>query len=330
MKKKILTVFALLFLLLCACAQTEKELTFEEKMKLPGGTSDTSYVLRDPSIKTFADYEQKSLIEPNADYAVALVRCDDVTHYIFNDWGGDMITFATGNTVTITRLIKTGGPGNLFEENMQIEFMQQYGYRPGEDSESLKNYLDQELGLTSKEFLAKGVGFRHPVDLTDDYDYHMVANSARIVPLDKGEEYLMLHRVKKEHDLNHDKWIGIGGKCEEGESPEECLLREAWEETGLTLTDFRYCGLVTFVSDTWEGEYMHLFQAEGFTGDLRTCDEGDLQWVDREFLDQLPKWEGDRIFLDLMWKQVPFFSLKLSYTGERLTYAALNGKPLKV
>ena len=117
---------------------------------MPGGTSDTSCTIRDPSIKTFADYEQKSLIEPNADFAVALVRCDDVTHYIFNDWGGDAITFETGNTVTITKLIKTGGPGNLFEENMQIEFMQQYGYRPGEDSESLKDYLDQELGLTSK------------------------------------------------------------------------------------------------------------------------------------------------------------------------------------
>ena len=95
------------------------------------------------------------------------------------------------------------------------------------------------------------------------------------------------------------------------------------------MTDFRYCGLVTFVSDTWEGEYMHLFQAEGFTGELRTCDEGDLEWVDRAFLDQLPKWEGDQIFLDLMWKKVPFFSLKLSYTGETLTFAALNGQPLE-
>ena len=196
MKKKILTVFALLFLLLCACAQTEKELTFEEKMKLPGGTSDTSYVLRDPSIKTFADYEQKSLIEPNADYAVALVRCDDVTHYIFNRWPGTSISFATGNTVTITKLIKTGGPGNLFEENMQIEFMQQYGYRPGEDSESLKDYLDQELGLTSKEFLAKGVGFRHPVDLTQDYDYHLFSTSSGTVPLDEGEEYLILFKTE--------------------------------------------------------------------------------------------------------------------------------------
>ena len=208
MKKKILTVFALLLLLLCACAQTKKELTFEEKMKLPGGTSDTEYVISDPSIKTFADYEQKSLIESNADFAVALVRCDDVTHYIFNDWGGDAITFETGNTVTITKLLKTGGPGNLFEENMQIEFMQQYGYRPGEDSESLKDYLDQELGLTSKEFLAKGVGFRHPVDLTDDYDYHMVAND-RIVPLDKGEEYLMLLRKDFYPEDNQDTYYAI-------------------------------------------------------------------------------------------------------------------------
>ena len=145
----------------------------------------------------------------------------------------------------------------------------------------------------------------------------------------RGDQVLMLHRVKKKNDLNQDKWIGIGGKCEEGESPEECLLREAKEETGLTLTDFRYCGLVTFVSDRWEGEYMHLFPAEGFTGSLCACDEGELQWVDRECLKQLPQWEGDQIFLDLMWRRAPFFSLKLSYTGDKLTDAALNGKPLE-
>lgn len=139
---------------------------------------------------------------------------------------------------------------------------------------------------------------------------------------------MMLHRVKKEHDLNKDKWIGIGGKFEENESPEECLLREAREETGLTLTDYRYCGIVTFVSDRWEGEYMHLFQADGFEGSLKECDEGELQWITREHLDRLPKWEGDRIFLDLMWKQAPFFSLKLCYEGDHLVYAALNGTPL--
>ncbi len=145
----------------------------------------------------------------------------------------------------------------------------------------------------------------------------------------QGDQVLMLHRVKKENDLNHDKWIGIGGKFEENESPEEGLLREAREETGLTLTDYRYCGIVTFVSDRWEGEYMHLFQAEGFEGTLRECDEGELAWVSRDFLEALPKWEGDKIFLDLMWRKVPFFSLKLCYEGERLAYGALNGKPLK-
>lgn len=144
----------------------------------------------------------------------------------------------------------------------------------------------------------------------------------------KGNQVLMLHRVKKENDLNRDKWIGIGGKFEENESPEECLLREAMEETGLTLTNYRYCGIVTFVSDRWEGEYMHLFQADGFTGRLRECDEGDLEWVSRDFLDKLPKWEGDKIFLELMWRKVPFFSLKLCYEGDTLKTAILNGKPL--
>ena len=145
----------------------------------------------------------------------------------------------------------------------------------------------------------------------------------------RGDQVLMLHRVKKEHDLNKDKWIGIGGGFEENESPEDCLLREAREETGLTLTKYRYCGIVTFVSDRWPGEYMHLFQATDFEGTLTDCDEGELEWVSREFLDQLPAWEGDRIFLDLMWKQVPFFSLKLCYEGEHLAGAVLNGKTIK-
>lgn len=139
--------------------------------------------------------------------------------------------------------------------------------------------------------------------------------------------YLMLHRVKKENDLNHDKWIGIGGKFEEDESPEECLLREAREETGLTLTAWRYCGIVTFTSDRWEGEYMHLFHATGFTGGLRECDEGVLEWIPRADFDRLPKWEGDPIFLKLMEEGTPFFSLKLRYEGDRLVYKALNGYP---
>ena len=144
----------------------------------------------------------------------------------------------------------------------------------------------------------------------------------------QGDQVLLLHRVKKENDLNHDKWIGIGGKFEEGESPEECLLREAWEETGLTLTDYRYRGIVTFVSNEWEGEYMHLYTASGWTGALKECNEGVLEWVSREKMKELPQWEGDKIFLRLLEEEAPFFSLKLSYEGDRLTYAALNGKEL--
>lgn len=140
--------------------------------------------------------------------------------------------------------------------------------------------------------------------------------------------YLLLHRVKKENDLNRDKWIGIGGKFEENESPEECLMREAKEETGLTLTNWRYCGIVTFVSDKWEGEYMHLFHATGFEGALRDCDEGVLEWVEKECFAALPQWEGDKIFLRLMQENAPFFSLKLCYEGDKLVYSALNGKPL--
>ena len=140
------------------------------------------------------------------------------------------------------------------------------------------------------------------------------------------DQVLLLHRVKKENDLNHDKWIGIGGKFEEGESPEECLLREAWEETGLTLTDYRDRGIVTFVSSEWEGEYMHLYTATGWTGALKECNEGVLEWVSREKMKELPQWEGDKIFLRLLEEEVPFFSLKLCYEGDRLIYAALNGK----
>lgn len=128
----------------------------------------------------------------------------------------------------------------------------------------------------------------------------------------QGEDYLMLHRVKKENDLNHDKWIGIGGKFEDKESPEDCVVREVLEETGLKLTAYRYRGLVTFVSDRWPTEYMHLFTADGFTGTLKECDEGVLEWIPRKKLLELPHWEGDAIFLDLIDREdTPFFSLKL-------------------
>lgn len=140
----------------------------------------------------------------------------------------------------------------------------------------------------------------------------------------------MLHRVKKENDLNRDKWIGVGGKFLEGETPEECVLRETREETGLTLTRWRYRGLVTFLSDEWEGEYMHLFTADQWTGEQIACDEGDLRWIGKRELRSLPLWSGDHIFLDLLESDAPFFSLKLRYEGQTLTEAALNGAPLSL
>ena len=145
--------------------------------------------------------------------------------------------------------------------------------------------------------------------------------------LEHDGQYLMLHRVKKQNDLNHDKWIGVGGKFEPLESPEDCLLREVREETGLTLTRWRYRGIVTFVSGD-QGEYMHLFTADGFTGQLKECDEGNLEWLDKKRLLELPMWEGDRIFLRLLDEDAPFFSLKLVYDGDVLKEAVLNGIPL--
>lgn len=147
--------------------------------------------------------------------------------------------------------------------------------------------------------------------------------------LERGDEYLMLHRVTKQNDENHDKWIGIGGKFEPGESPEDCLVRECREETGLTLTDYRFRGIVTFVSDEWGTEYMHLFTAVGFTGTLHPCDEGELAWIKKARLRELTLWEGDRIFLQLLEENAPFFSLKLRYQGETLAEAVLNGKPIR-
>ena len=145
----------------------------------------------------------------------------------------------------------------------------------------------------------------------------------------KDGKVLMLHRVKKKNDINHDKWIGIGGKFEPEEAPEECILRETKEETGLTLTSWRCRGVVTFLQEGGEGEYMYLFTADDFTGELIECDEGDLQWVSMEFLDALPTWEGDRIFLNLLWQDAPFFLLTLRYHGDRLVEAVLDGKKIR-
>ena len=146
--------------------------------------------------------------------------------------------------------------------------------------------------------------------------------------IERDHRYLMLHRVKKADDENRDKWIGVGGHFEKGESPEDCLLREVREETGLTLTEYAFRGIVTFVSDDHEAEYMHLFTATGFAGDIIDCDEGALEWIDKDALYALPMWAGDRIFLRLIDSPHPFFSLKLRYAGGALVEAVLDGKKL--
>ena len=146
--------------------------------------------------------------------------------------------------------------------------------------------------------------------------------------LERGDEVLMLHRVKKAVDENAGKWIGVGGGFEEGESPEDCLLREVYEETGMRLLTWRFRGIVTFVSDEWGTEYMHLFTSENFAGELRECAEGVLVWKKRSEILSLPLWEGDKIFLRLLVEGHPFFSLKLRYHGDELVESVLDGKPL--
>ena len=148
--------------------------------------------------------------------------------------------------------------------------------------------------------------------------------------IERDDAYLMLHRVKKKNDLNHDKWVGIGGKFEDGESPEECMRREALEETGLTLHDLRLRGIVTFVSNQWDNEYMFLYTCTQFSGELTECKEGNLEWVPKDKVCDLPIWEGDKIFFRLLNENAPFFSLKLSYEGDKLVYAALDGKALEI
>lgn len=142
------------------------------------------------------------------------------------------------------------------------------------------------------------------------------------------DAYLMLHRVSKKNDVNKDKWIGVGGHFEKGESPEECLLREVYEETGLTLTSWRFRGIVTFTQEGYGTEYMCMYTADGFTGAIRECDEGILQWVPKKDLLSLNLWEGDKIFIKLLLEEAPFFSLKLSYKGDELVEAVLNGKDI--
>ncbi len=136
--------------------------------------------------------------------------------------------------------------------------------------------------------------------------------------IEKDNKYLMLHRVKKVNDLNHDKWVGIGGKFLENETPDECLLREVKEETGLTLTSYRLRGVITFLSDKWEGEYMYLYTATGYTGEMIECDEGNLEWVDIDKVCALPIWEGDKLFFEELRRDRGFFTMMLKYEGDNL------------
>ena len=138
--------------------------------------------------------------------------------------------------------------------------------------------------------------------------------------IEKGDQYLMLHRVKKEHDINKDKWIGVGGKFEDKESPEDCLFREVREETGLTLTSWKFRGIITFVT-----EFMHLYTADDWEGEMIECNEGNLEWLDKKEVFNLKVWEGDKIFFWLMQHDAPFFSLRLEYVGDELVSYAMNG-----
>ena len=149
--------------------------------------------------------------------------------------------------------------------------------------------------------------------------------------IEKDDQYLMLHRVYKKDDVNKDKWIGVGGHFEPGESPEECLLREVKEETGLTLTSWRFRGIVTFCYKDDPAEYMCLYTADEFEGTLTSCEEGVLEWVKKDQIRDLDLWTGDLLFFELIEKDVPFFSMKLSYHKDGTLYqAVLDGKELEI
>ena len=149
-------------------------------------------------------------------------------------------------------------------------------------------------------------------------------NFTTLCYIEKENKYLMLHRTSKKKDGNKDKWIGVGGHFEKGESPEDCLLREVKEETGLELTSYQFRGIVTFRSDEWPDEYMCLYTADRYTGNIGNCDEVELVWVEKEKIMDLNIWEGDKIFLKLLMENQPFFSLKLEYKGDKLINTVLN------
>ncbi|MCI6159227.1 MAG: 8-oxo-dGTP diphosphatase [Selenomonadaceae bacterium] len=156
-------------------------------------------------------------------------------------------------------------------------------------------------------------------------------NLTTLCYIEQDGNYLMMHRVKKQHDINHDKWVGVGGHFEPDETPEECLLREVREETGLVLDAFRLRGIITFQSDRWQTEYMFLYTAHAFHGAFvgrDGCREGTFEWVPKDEVSKLPIWEGDKIFFRLLEERQSVFSLKLRYVGDELVEKALDGRPL--
>ncbi|MDE7352849.1 MAG: 8-oxo-dGTP diphosphatase [Acetatifactor sp.] len=156
----------------------------------------------------------------------------------------------------------------------------------------------------------------------------MKSNLTTLCYIEKDDSYLMMHRVKKKKDINKDMWVGVGGHFEGDETPEECLLREAREETGLTLTSWRLRGIITFITDVQQTEYMFLYTADGYEGEMTECNEGVLEWVPKAEVYSLPIWEGDEIFFRLLEEGRDFFSLKLRYVGSSLVEAALDGKKI--
>lgn len=157
----------------------------------------------------------------------------------------------------------------------------------------------------------------------------MRSNLTTLCYIERDDSYLMMHRVKKENDINKNKWIGVGGHFEESETPEECLLREVREETGLELTSWKLRGIITFSTDIYPTEYMFLYTADGYTDEMIECNEGNLEWVKKADVYDLPIWEGDKVFFKLLEEQEEFFSLKLRYEGDKLVETVLNGKELE-
>ncbi|MBO5033349.1 MAG: 8-oxo-dGTP diphosphatase [Lachnospiraceae bacterium] len=142
--------------------------------------------------------------------------------------------------------------------------------------------------------------------------------------IEQDDKYLMLHRTSKQNDINQGKWIGVGGHFKEGETPEECLLREVKEETGLVLTSYRLRGIITFLLDDWGFEYMFVYTADGFDGTvderaIKACTEGTLQWIPKAQIPELNLWEGDMLFLKLLLENKGMFSMKMEYHGDKLT-----------